>query len=134
MDVTDDIGLAELLALVAAFAVGGYLIYRFWENATCTAKLGAIPGVTGASQTQVDAAKTAASKLRTGGATIWQCGSDFDYLQPCNAIVTEARHNTVNYFWPWSEPVNYTDVPVACYCKPVCLQKAQAIITGAQSC
>lgn len=129
-----DVGMAEMLAIVAVIGVGGYLIYKYWKGATCISKVGAIPGITGASQSQVCAANKAASKLKPGGATVWSCGSDYDYLQPCGAIVTEARHNFLNYVWPWSEPVTYTDVPIACYCKPACLQRAQATVNGAQSC
>lgn len=133
-DLVEDVGMAETLALVAVIGVGGYLIYKYWKGATCITKVGSIPGITGASQSQVCAANVAANKLKPGGATIWSCGSDYDYLQPCGAIVTEARHNPLNYVWPWSEPVNYTDVPVSCYCKPACLARAQATVNGAQSC
>lgn len=114
-DVADDIGMAEFLAILAIFGVGGYIVYSFLKKSTCIAKIGTVPGITGASQSQVCAANTAASKLKPGGATVWSCGSDYDYLQPCGKIVTEARHNFVNYLWPWSQPVNYTDVPVNCY-------------------
>lgn len=135
-NIAADVGMAEMLAIAAVIGVGGYLVYKFWKGATCIAKPGAIPGITGASQSQVCAANVAGTKLKPGGATIWSCGSDYDYLQPCGAIVTEARHNFLNYVWPWSQPVTYTDLPVSCYCssKMACLGRAQATINGAQSC
>jgi len=112
--------MAEFLAILAVFGVGGYFVYRFFKNSTCIAKVGTIPGITGASQSQVCAANTAASQLKPGGRIVWSCGSDYDYLQPCGGIVTEARHNALNYVWPWSQPVNYTDVPVACAPHGIC--------------
>lgn len=115
-DLGEQFELAEMLAILAALGIGGYFAYKFLKDATCIAKPGAIPGITGASQSQVDAAKTAACRLKPGGAIVMQCGSDYDYLQPCGNTVTEARHNALNYVWPWSQPVTYKCVPAACYC------------------
>lgn len=119
-DFSDDVGMAELLALVAIFGVGGYFVYKFLKTSTCIASVGAIPGITGATQQQVQAAATAGKTLKPGGATVWSCGSDFDYLQPCGQVVTEARHNWADYIPIWNaiagtQPVTYTDVPVSCY-------------------
>jgi len=124
MAVSDDIELSELLLIIAAFAVGGYLIYKYLSGATCILKPGAIPGVTGATTAQANAATTAGSILKPGGSTIWSSGSDFDYLQPCGQIVTEARHNFLDYV-PilnnfGSGPVKYTCVPIQCYCSKTC--------------
>ena len=115
MAVADDIELSELLAILAVVGIGGYFVWKFASSATCILKPGAIPGITGASQSQVQAASTAASVLKSGGAVIKSCGSDFDYLQPCGGIVTEARHNALNYIWPWAQPVTYTCVKSCCY-------------------
>jgi hypothetical protein len=141
-DAIGDIELAEMLAILAALGVGGYLVYKYLKSATCIASVGAIPGVTGATTAQASAANTAAKNIKPGGAVIWSCGSDFDYLQPCKGIVTEARHN----FWDYipivnnfaSGPVTYTDVPISCYCfcKPginqgaVCLAENQYVAGG----
>lgn len=119
-DFADDLGMAELLAILAAIGVGGYFVYKYFKSATCITKVGAIPGVTGSTASQATAAVTASSTLKQGGKTIWSCGSDFDYLQPCQQIVTEARHSWLDYIpilnnWTGG-PVKYTCVPVTCYC------------------
>lgn len=132
-DVIEDVELAELLAIIAAVGVGGYLIYKFLSSATCIGKVGVIPGVTGATQAQVCAANTANNKLQNGGYVVWSCGSDFDYFQPCGGKITEARHNGWNSIWPWgTQPVTYTCVPVACYDFTKCgiCQSAAARATG----
>lgn len=131
-DVLEDVELAELLAILAAVGIGGYLIYKFLDGATCIGKVGAIPGITGATEAQVKAACTANDNLRNGGYVIWSCGSDFDYFQPCGKI-TEARHNGWNSVWPWgTQPVIYTDVPASCYnfTKSGICQNAAARATG----
>jgi hypothetical protein len=120
MAVSDDIELSELLLIFAVIGAGAYLIYKYLNGATCIVKPGTIPGVTGATTAQANAAVNASCKLKAGGKVVWSCGSDFDYLQPCNQIVTEARHNFLDYV-PilnnfGSGPVKYTCVPVACYC------------------
>jgi hypothetical protein len=121
MSVADDIELSELLVIVAAVGVGGYLLWKFMSNATCILKPGTIPGVTGATVAQTQAAAAASCRLKPGGSVIWSCGSDLDYMQPCNKIVTEARHNGWDYV-PivnnWTTPVKYTDVPISCYAVP----------------
>jgi hypothetical protein len=119
MSVSDDIGMAELLAILAAVGIGGYLIYKYLGSATCIAKVGAIPGVTGATTAQAQSTAVTASKLKPGGSVIWSCGSDYDYAQPCGQIITEVRHNPWDYVpilnnWG-SGPLTYTCVPVACY-------------------
>lgn len=122
-DLGEKFELAEMLAILAVLGIGGYFAYKFLKDATCTAKVGAIPGITGASQSQVCAANVAACTLKPGGAIVYQCGSCFDYLQPCGNTVTKARHNPVNYVWPWSKPVTYTCVPAACYDFSSCTAK-----------
>ena len=124
-DLGEDVELGEVLLILAALGIGGYLIYKaagsisdWFSNATCIAKVGKIPGVTGATQQQVDAAKTAVGKLKPGGRQIWSCGSDFDYQQPCGTV-TKARSNWVNAIFPWgTEPVTYTDVAADSYVVP----------------
>jgi hypothetical protein len=119
-DASDDIGLAELLLIIGVFGVGGYVIYKYMKSATCIGSIGTVPGVTGATKGQATAAITAASKLRAGGQVIWCNSPCFDYLQPCNGIVTEVRSNWKDKLPIFNaltcqQPVNYTDVPVSCY-------------------
>jgi hypothetical protein len=115
----------ETLLVLAAVGVGAFFLYEafqyvksYFASATDLSKVGAIPGITGASQSQVAAAGVAAAKLQPGGAVIWSSGSDFDYIQPSGQVVTQARHNTLNYFLPWTDPVTYTDVAIQDYEMP----------------
>lgn len=136
MAVSDDIELGELLAILAVVGVGGYLIYKYLVSATCIAKVGAIPGVTGATTAQANAATAASGILKPGGQTIWTCGSCFDYVQPCGQTITEARHN----FWDYvpiannfgSGPISYSCIPIACYdfTKSGVCQSAVSRLTG----
>lgn len=119
MAVSDDIELGELLAILAVVGIGGYFVYKYLSSATCILKPGAVPGVTGATTAQAAATTLANCRLKKGGAVVWSCGSDFDYLQPCGQIVTEARHNLLDYVpilnnWG-SGPMKYTCVPATCY-------------------
>lgn len=122
MDLGEDLGLGEVLAILAAVGIGGYLLYQgvqsWLNNATCIAKVGAIPGVTGATKAQACAPKIADQTLKAGGSTIWSAGgccSDFDYAQPCGNVV-QVRHS----FWGqlWGTPVTYTTVPRDSYVRP----------------
>ena len=116
--VAEDVELAELLAILAAVAVGGYLIYSYLKGATCIAKVGAVPGVTGATKGQATAASDASAIIKPGGAVVWSCGSCYDYLQPCGQTVTEARSNwadKIPIFNNWTTPVKYSCVPATCY-------------------
>ena len=126
-EIGEDVELGEVLLIVAAVGVGGYLLYKGWQSvqsyfssATSLASVGAISGITGASQAQTQAAATASSRLQSGGQTIWSDpnSSDFDYLQPGGQTVTEVRHNFWSYLNPWADPVTYTDVPIAQYNLP----------------
>jgi hypothetical protein len=122
MDAGEDIGLGEVLAILLAVGVGVYFLYSFVSNyfksATCLAKVGTIPGVTGATKQQACAPKIANDTLKPGGSTIWSasgCCSDYDYAQPCGNVV-QVRHS----FWGqlWGTPVTYTTVPRDCYVRP----------------
>ena len=108
----DDIELGELVVILGITAAIIYFLHKWLSSSTCLIKVGTIPGITGASQSQVDAAKTAVTNLKSGGKVIWSCGSDFDYQQPCGTV-TQARHNPLNYVWPWSDPVTYKCVPAS---------------------
>lgn len=116
MSIKDDFEIGLLLGGVALVVVVIYYAKDWFQNASCIAHIGAIPGITGATKAQVQAAATANCKLHPGGKTIWSCGSDFDYLQPCGNIVTEVRHSL------WCQitgtPNSYTDVPIAQYVPP----------------
>lgn len=125
MNLEKKIAEGETLLVLAAVAVGGFFVYEaykyvksYFASATDLSKIGAIPGITGASQSQAAAAGVAAGRLQAGGAVIWSSGSDFDYIQPSGQVVTQARHNAINYLWPWSDPVTYTDVAIQDYEAP----------------
>lgn len=125
MSLSRKIEQGQTVLILAAVAVGGFFVYEayqfiknYFASATDLSKVGAIPGVTGASQSQAAAAGVAAGRLQAGGAVIWSSGSDFDYMQPSGQVVTQARHNPVNYIWPWSDPVTYTDVAIQDYEMP----------------
>jgi hypothetical protein len=113
--ISDDVEIGELVLFLSIAAVIIYFLHKWFSSATCLTKLGTVPGITGASQSQVDAAKTAAGNLKPGGKVISSCGSDFCYQQPCGTV-TQVRHNPLNYIWPWSDPVTYTDKPGSCTC------------------
>ncbi len=123
-DVAEDIELGEVILILAAVGIGGYLVYNGWEavkdyfaSATDITKVGVIPGITGPSAAQQQATALAAKTLPPGGSIIWSCGSDFDYVKPSGDVI-QARHNVWNYFWPWSQPVTYTTVPAGSYVRP----------------
>ena len=109
----DEFEIGELILFLGIAGAIIYFLHKWLSMSTCLVKVGTIPGITGASQSQTQAAATAACKLKPGGKVTWSCGSDFDYQQPCGTI-TQARHNPVNYLWPWSNPVTYTCVPASC--------------------
>jgi hypothetical protein len=109
----DEFEIGELILFLGIAGAIIYFLHKWLSTSTCLANLGSVPGITGASQSQVDAAKTAANTLKPGGKVVWSCGSDFDYQQPCGTV-TQARHNPVNYIWPWANPVTYTCVPASC--------------------
>ena len=118
-DVGEDVELGEVLLILAAVGIGGYFVYKFvsgyFKSATCILNVGAIPGITGATKAQACAPKIAAGELKSGGSTIWSCGSDYDYAQPCGDVV-QVRHS----FWGQltGTPVTYTTVPRNSYVRP----------------
>ncbi len=121
-DLGEDVELGEVLLILAAVGIGGYLVYKFagavadyFQNATDITKVGKIPGITGATEAQVHAAEVAAGTLKQGGSVIWSCGSDFDYVQPCGDVV-QARHTFLGQIT--GTPVTYTTVPAARYVRP----------------
>jgi hypothetical protein len=118
----EEFELGEVLLILGAIAGGIYLLYKgagavscWFKGATCIAKVGTIPGVTGATAAQAQAPQIAAGNLKAGGSTIWSCGSDYDYAQPCGDVV-QVRHS----FWGqlFGTPVTYTTVPRDCYVRP----------------
>lgn len=157
-DVEENVTLFEVILILGAVGVGIYFLYKLFSSctavaaaktvgavakcfgSTCIAKVGALPGISGATKSQVCAANCAAKILKPGGKDIWSCGTDFDYLQPCGEIVTEARHNPLNYVWPWSAVMNYKCVPVNCYtlpttgCHPSPMQTPPASSAGSPAC
>jgi hypothetical protein len=118
-DVGEDVELGEILLILAAVGIGIYFVYQlvqsFLKSATCLTKVGTIPGVTGATQAQVQAAATAAKNLDPGGSVVWSCGSDFDYAQPCGDVV-QVRHSFFGQLF--GNPNTYTTVPRDCYVRP----------------
>jgi hypothetical protein len=118
-DLGEDVELGEVLLILAVLGVGGYLVYNFvsgyFKSSLCLNKIGTIPGITGATKAQACAPKIAGCNLKAGGTTIWSCGSDFDYAEPCGNVV-QVRHS----FWGqlFGTPVTYTTVPRDCYVRP----------------
>src|SRR6266436_6461511 len=115
MSASGDIELGELVIVLGITGAIIYFLHKWLSSSTCLLKAGAIPGITGASQSQVDAAKTAADNLKPGGKVIASNGSDFCYQQP-DGTITQVRHNPLNYIWPWSDPLTYKCVPLGSAC------------------
>lgn len=116
MSVKDDLEIGLFFGILILIAVGIYYAKDWFANLTCTLKPGAIPGITGATKCQVCAAKNTANRLKAGGEVIWSCGSDYDYLQPCNDVVTEVRHSLLGQIR--GVPFTFTDVAASCYTAP----------------
>lgn len=121
-DAAEDFELGEVLLILAIIAIGVYFAYQaaqsWLKSASCLTKVGAIPGVTGATQAQVQAAATAAKTLQSGGEIIWTCADDgtvFDYAQPCGDVV-QVRHSFLGQLF--GTPVTYTTVPRDQYVRP----------------
>lgn len=134
-DIGEDVELGEMLLILGALGVGIYLLYKLFSSPTaaaaakgatdqislllqgkaCTAKVGPLPGIIGATQAQVCAANTAGKNLQSGGSVVWSCGSCYDYAQP-NGDVVQVRKS----FWGslTGNPLTYTTVPRDCYVRP----------------
>lgn len=134
-DIGEDVELFEVLLILGIVGVGGYFAYKGLKSLAnyfkpgapgtggvgCTVKLGIIPGIIGATQSQVCAGKIAGANLPAGGKVIWSCCSDsviggnsFDYRNP-DGTVTLARRNWLNYVWPWADVMTYTKMSAADY-------------------
>lgn len=127
MSFLDDIEAGGTLITLGVAAIVLYFVYKFVNGgATCILKVGTIPGITGATAAQANAAKNAAATLQTGGKVIWQNGNCYDYQQP-NGDVVQARST----FWGQltGTPVTYTTVPASNYSFP-----SNGNIVGAQCC
>jgi hypothetical protein len=110
---------AEIGLYLGILILVGYILWQarnWFSGINCITNVGSIPGVTGATKAQTQAAQTTACRLRAGGKTIWSCGSDYDYLQPWGQIVTEVRHTFTGQVF--GNPNSFTDVPLACYTPP----------------
>lgn len=122
VDVGEDFELGEVLLILAAVGIGIYFVYQlaqsFLKSAGCLTKVGTIPGVTGATQAQVQAAATAAKTLEPGGSIVWTCADDptiYDYGQPCGDVV-QVRHSFLGQLF--GNPATYTTVPRDQYVRP----------------
>lgn len=130
-DVGEDVELGEVLLILGAIGVGIYLLYKFFSSPAakaavdqtalalqgkgCTAKVGPVPGIIGATQAQVCAANAAGKKLQAGGSVIWSCGSCYDYAEPDGDVVQVRKS-----FWGSlvGNPLTYTTVPRDSYVRP----------------
>lgn len=130
-DVGEDVELGEILLILGVVGVVIYLLYKLFSSDTakaaadqtalalqgkgCTAKVGPVPGIIGATQAQVCAANTAGKNLEAGGSVIWSCGSCYDYAQP-NGDVVQVRKS----FWGGlvGDPLTYKTVPRDSYVRP----------------
>lgn len=115
-DVGEDVGLFEILLILGAVGVGGYLLWKaagsYLTSAKCLVNVGAIPGVTGATQAQTQAAAKAAACAPAGGTVIWSCGSDYDYIKPCGNIL-QVRHSFFGQLF--GTPNTSTTIPASDY-------------------
>jgi len=124
-DIGEDFELGEVIVILGAVGLGVYLLYKlggsisdYFKKSLCLSNVGAIPGVTGATEAQSKAPQIAAQNLPAGGSVIWSAGadcSDFDYAKPCGDVV-QVRHS----FWGQltGTPVTYTTVPRDSYVRP----------------
>jgi len=113
----EDVGLGEIILILAGLGIGGYVLYKWATGLTCLNKKAVIPGVTGPTEAQRLAPQIAAGLLQQGGAIVASDpnSSDFDYSQP-NGDVVQVRHS----FWGqlFGTPVTYTTVPRDSYVRP----------------
>lgn len=147
-DVAEDFELGEVLLILLALGVGGYFLYQavqgWLKSASCLTKVGTIPGITGATQAQVQSAATAAKNLQAGGSIIWTCSNDgtvYDYAQPCGDVV-QVRHSFLGQLF--GTPSTYTTVPRDSYVRPAggvvnprfacCYACAPASASGSPAC
>lgn len=130
-DFGEDFELGEVLLILGAVGLGIYLLYKLFSSPTakaaanqtalalqgkaCTATVGPVPGIVGATQAQVCAANNAGKNLASGGSVIWSCGSCYDYAEPCGNVVQVRKS-----FWGslTGNPLSYTTVPRDCYVRP----------------
>jgi len=117
MSILDDAKGVEMLAMLGIAAVGVYYVWKFFNTSTCIAKVGTIPGITGATAAQANAAKIANQTLQPGGSVIWSSStnSDYDYAQP-NGDVVQVRHSFFGQLF--GNPVTYTTIPRDTYVRP----------------
>jgi hypothetical protein len=125
----DEIKAGGMILMLGIVGVILYFLYKFLQNPTCIAKIGSIPGVTGATVCQAKAPQIAASNLQPGGHIIWTDpnSTDYDYAQP-NGDVVQVRSS----FWGQltGTPVTYTTVSRSAYAFP----NYGTIASGAMCC